>query len=347
MKKSLWLIAFFSTLCYRAAGQSGEVADTIPTTVVPDSTLVKDSLITDTLRTTADSLTLSRDTLQTNPQEEKKSESDSPSENKSEETDAPAPKPPTPVLPKTKLSAGQFQVIMLKGTVTNRRTGLALKPKTIIRRDDPLQFSSAGNRLALIDERKNTFIGRPKSNLTQYDLQPIQAKFNTRPGKILNYIAFVKYLEGRDFLVLGGKAGIEVGPEEFPMNQDHFFYIQYAWTGDPKPVNKRLSYDGTVLFFDRTEIFRVDDRPIDPSQTSHFKLFYYDDVEKTSTLINTFTIVFPDETEVQAAVQVLIDHFGTADRTALVNAIESFLFEEYGVPEKQNLTEWLQKNFGL
>lgn len=359
MKKRLLLIALMSTFGLQLAGQSTENADstvtrdTVPAPVAQDSTLNADSLMTDSLRSPTDSLPLVQDSLRTDSTKEETGTAAPGSENEPEETTPPEqeqelpPPPPPPKPPKTQLGTGQFQVLMVKGAVTNRRNGQVLKQKSILNQKDPLQFSQPGNRLALIDERKQGFIARPRSDLRQYDLQPFRAKFDTRPGKILNYIAFVKYLEGRDFLVLGGKAGIEVGREEFPMDQDHFFYIQYNWTGDPEPVNKKLSHEDATLYFDRSEIYQIDNRPVDPSETQDFKLFYYDAVQQKSTLINSFAIVFPDEPEVRTAVQILIDHFGTADRTALLNAIENFLIEEYGVPEKQNLAEWLRQNFGL
>lgn len=362
MKKHLLFLILLTAFSHQLAAQAEEAPDSIaaPVDTILPAPVVTDTIpATDTLNVQVDSLNVqvdtsaaARDSLERKPpgEEEKKPvEPTGPRDKESSDVAPPKPKPAVspPSAPKSRLSSGQFEVLMTKGAIMNGRTGRKLQAKSILDQKDPLRFSGADNRLALIDERKNLFIARPRSNLTQYDLQPTREKLSTRPGKILNYIGFVKYLEGRDFLVLGGRAGIEVGAEEFPMDQNHFFYLRYRWTGDANPINKKLSHEGTTLFFDRDEIYRVDDRPIDPARTSNFELYYYDAVDNTSTLINALTLVFPDETEVRDAVQVLIDHFGTFDREGLYNAIESFLFTEYGVPEKQNLAGWLLRNFGL
>ncbi|MEZ5045246.1 MAG: hypothetical protein R2828_35455 [Saprospiraceae bacterium] len=244
------------------------------------------------------------------------------------------------------VAASTYQVIKVKGHIVNKRTGEQLITKSQFSSEDELTFLSDEDRLALIDEHKRSFIARPKNNEKGYSLQPIRSKLGTRPGKILSYIEFVEYLNGRDFLILGGQATLEINATDLQPDETHFFYIRYRLEGEAEPVNKKLPFQGNRVILSKQDLFTVDAQSVSPAKASNFQLFFYDSEQKKSLKINDLRLVFPDEEGLTAEIEVIRSSFKASENQegALKKAIENYLIEVYGVPEKGNLDRWLRKH---
>ena len=242
-----------------------------------------------------------------------------------------------------------FQVIKVRGKVQNVTKNDLLIVKKHFSSEDKLRFSSQEDRLAVIDEALRTYIVKPHRNLSNYDLEPIRAKYNTRPGEILTYIAFVKYLEGKDFLILSDQVKLKIEAPDLQLDEKHFFYIRYKLQGQESPVNKKLSSEDNQIIISKSALFQVDGQTISPESASDFELFYYNSAESKSLKINNLSLVFPDKTILKEEVDVIIASFGDdlENREELRKAIENYLMEVYGVPEKENLDEWLGGEYGL
>ncbi|MCO6489073.1 MAG: hypothetical protein J5I98_11675 [Phaeodactylibacter sp.] len=238
-----------------------------------------------------------------------------------------------------------YTVIKAKGKIRNTSTKEWLKPLSQFSGKDTLSFDTKDARLALIGQDKKTYIAGPRSDLASYILKPVTSRFGTRPGKILNYISFQRYLAGQELLILGGRLAIEVGGEEFPMDEQHFFYIRYSWRGET--INKRLRHSGDKLIIDKEELYKVDEKPITQSEVAGYVLYYYDAGEQTSLKINEFTPVFPDERALKEELRAIISAFSPPATEKIKSAVEDYLFDQYGVPEKANLNEWLEANFSF
>lgn len=245
--------------------------------------------------------------------------------------------------------AKTYQVIKVKGTVKNLTKGKSLVVKQRFSAQDKLKFSSQEDRLAVIDETKRTYIIKPNKDLISYQAQPIRAKFNTRPGEILTYISFVKYLEGRDFLILGDQVKLKIEAPDLKLDDQHFFYIRYALEGDSSAINKKLSSEGNQVIISKTELFTVDEQTVKPEQASEFELFYYNQAETKSLKINDLSLVFPDSSELRDEIDIILSSFEntTPKPQELKKTIENYLIEVYGVPEEENLRQWLASELGL
>lgn len=243
-------------------------------------------------------------------------------------------------------AASTYQVIKVKGHIVNKRTGEQLITKSQFSSEDALSFSSENDRLALIDEHKRSFIARPKNNEKGYILQPIRSKLGTRPGKILSYIEFVEYLSGRDFLILGGQTTLEINAPDLQPDDKHFFYIRYQLEGEADPINKRLPFQENHVVLSKKDLFTVDGQSVSPVKASQFQLFFYDSEQKKSLKINDLQLVFPDEQVLTAEIEVIRSRFHASENQqhALKKAIENYLIEVYGVPEKGNLDRWFRKH---
>ncbi len=242
----------------------------------------------------------------------------------------------------------EYQVVSAKGRIVQQRSGKTLSRRSIFHEKDVLVFDNQDSRLALIDHRQQSFIAKPGNNQLGYFLEPLRASVNTRPGKILNFLAFRQFLEGRRLLAIGDSLALEIGDETFAMNSDSFFYVQYHRAGDPEPINKRLAFADRLLIFDRTSLFTVDGQPIDPAQTSDYKLYYYNSVANTSTLINQFDLIFGDEEVLREEVDVIVKNFNAdAPKGQIRQAVTQYIEQLYGEPLKSDLEVWLGRWWGL
>lgn len=245
--------------------------------------------------------------------------------------------------------AKNYQVIKVKGNIYNVTQDSPLMTKQRFSSEDELKFSSLEDRIAVIDETKKTYIVQPKRDLKTYSLDPIRAKFNTRPGEILTYIAFVKYLEGRAFLILGDKVKLKIEAPDLHLDDQHFFYIRYKLEGENEAINKKLPFEENNIIISKSELFKVDGRSVPSEQASAFKLFYYNSEEVKSLKINDLFLVFPDEEQLKTEVGILQASYGNteAEQQELKKAIENYLLQVYGVPEAENLKEWLKNEYDL
>lgn len=262
-------------------------------------------------------------------------------------TPAPAPSPPPVPASGTADLGKDYEVISVQGKVRNIRNQESLQPGSRIRPDDVLLFGSQSDDLVLINAEKRLFSASPGSDLRSYQLESLRGATQGRPGKILTYLEFQQFLKGKKWLVLGGKVELEIGGSEFPMDDHRFFYIEYNYQGESIP--KQLPQRGNILIIDKTELYKVDGNPISASRTSDARLFYYDDAKESSLLINPIQLVFPNETQLKAEVGVIVNRFGgrSARRDDLLAAVTQYLTDRYGSPEKENLSGWLRKNFGV
>lgn len=243
----------------------------------------------------------------------------------------------------------EYQVISVKGKVLNTRTGNVLQRRDFFRQRDALSFENTQGRLAVIDHRRQSFLLLPDTHSKKgYIERPMDTPVNTRPGKILNYLSFQQFLNGRRLLVIGDTLAIEIGDPAFAMNADSFFFIQYRWARDPAPVNKRLAHTGNMFFIERTSLFSVDGLPIDAAETSEYKLFYYNSIKPATTYINSFDLVFCNAAELREEVGILVENFGpNAPKEDVRNAVIEFIENMYGEPVKADLDDWLRRHWGL
>lgn len=242
-----------------------------------------------------------------------------------------------------------FTVSHIEGQITNQTQGQDLAFYDRFSSSNELTFRSSKDYVIVVDERTfETFKLVPKdSNLKGHQTLVSDMRPNIRPGNILTYIALTRFLQDRRYVILDGQTKIQVGKQEFPMDDSHFFFIQYKWAGDKEPVNKKLPFQKDTLMIIQEELFKIDGNPIKKEDASDFKLYYYD-LEKTESLfINHVILVFPDEEKLKKEVQLLIDLIGTDDRDLLFQKIDSHIYTIYGEPNIAELRAWLWKYFRI
>lgn len=236
-------------------------------------------------------------------------------------------------------------IIAAKGVVRLAQSRQTLKSGARLGRQDSVVFQKADDFLVVVDKQRRNFVVKPKdkSHLQSASWSEMLAAVGTRSGKILNYVDFQRFLSGRRWLVLGDTVSLDVGSAAFPLDEAHFFYVRYRWTGDTTaPVNKRLPQQGQEVVFSKEALFKVDGSPVSPESVSDFTLFYFDSTTQKSLEIGPFDIVFPEDAVLKVEITAIASHFGhtTAEQEALRKAVEAYLTEAYGEAEKEDFEAW-------
>lgn len=249
--------------------------------------------------------------------------------------------------PPKKALGKDYEVISVKGNIRNTRNQESIQAGSRIRRDDVLQFGSQADELVLINSEKRLYTAAPAADLKSYQLETLRGATQGRPGKILSYVGFQQFLKGKKWLVLGGAVELEIGGSEFPMDAQHYFYIEYFYNGENIP--KKLVQRGNIIKIEKASLYKVDGNSIKASQTSNAKLYYYNEIDATSLLINPIELAFPNERKLKKEIGVIVNQFkGTSfDREDLMAVVTQYLISNYGSPEKEDLSDWLSMYFGV
>lgn len=238
-----------------------------------------------------------------------------------------------------------YQVIAVKGRVLRQSTQLRLETGSGFSKTDTLLFENAEVQMTVLGAQQQILLVQPHADLRSYSLKEIPSVPGARSGKNLDYLGLHRFFEGRRWLILGGETTLEVGRATFPLDNTHFFYVRYEWSGSPEPINKQLPQNGQEILFSKAELFKVDGKPIHPEDVRGLTLFYYDSESKESEQIGSFQLVFPDEEALLGEVGVIRRAFGNSDveRNACRKQIEKYLLWMYGEAEAGNLSAWIQK----
>jgi hypothetical protein len=139
------------------------------------------------------------------------------------------------------------------------------------------------------------------------------------------------------------KASWHINPYQFPMNEDTFFYLQFLYNGER--INKKLLFRDNNLVFDRADILKVDDNPIEAPDTPNTILYYYG--RDGAQYISAFEMVFPDLTELAGEAGIIMEESGEAPYNQIVNELSGYIFEFYGKPDKQDVMQFMAKDLEL
>ena len=89
------------------------------------------------------------------------------------------------------------------------------------------------------------------------------------------------------------------------MTSDKFFFLRYKFKD--KEVNKKLNFSSDTLFFDKENIYKVDNELIKQDLIESVSLYYYEKDNNTSTKIANFKLVFANEAKLKAELNSYIN----------------------------------------
>lgn len=255
------------------------------------------------------------------------------------------------------LSAQDYTIIQVNGTIKVKRTNAVLKRGDKIKADDQLifqtkdavaaAFSSGKGRITLRLDPQTPKTGDEFLAYVKSSVVPAKGALMTRAGgAIKNRIEWDNYFAKGPYLVLPNTK-VNISEKAWPMNDSTFFFLRYEYEGEQ--INKKLPTANGKLVLSGDHILLVDDEPVDAESISGHTIYHYHAGTQESVKMSEFEPVFADEKELVEEVKSLVELLRgyNVEEDKLRGEVEAFLVEYYGKPDPETLTEWLATHIGL
>lgn len=234
----------------------------------------------------------------------------------------------------------KYKVIKVDGRIIFQRTKADMKIGDIFVSGTELSFTSPQSRAAVISSLKGRFV-LSASEKGQTKILPAANNISSRSGALINLVDLQNHFLG-DYVILD-QSKLEIGAENFPMNDSNFFYLSFEYNGEK--IRKRLDYEeGNIVVFSKDDIYKIDGQPI-PVQELDMALYYRSGA--SSTKISEFKPVFPNLDNLKDEVVIILEEFSDKSVEIQIQEVTAYLGEFYGKPQKENLNAWLEVTFGL
>jgi len=238
-----------------------------------------------------------------------------------------------------------YKVIKVNGSIVYVRNGNPMSQGDVFPEDESLSFGTPTSRAAVINPEKGRFILQPDNTSDLANAKthflPGMNNISTRGGAFNNVQDLQNHF--KDTLVLLRKAALAVNPYKFPMDEDNFFFLTYIYKGEK--INKKLGYDENQLVLAREEVLVVDGVPIVSPDKPEITLNYYTPDGVTS--ISTFNMFFPDPDLLKFELSIILEGRDDTPYATRVNEISGYLYEFYGKPDKKDVMQYLEDEFGI
>ncbi len=251
----------------------------------------------------------------------------------------------TLILASNMFSQENYRVIKVNGQIIYVNTGNNMAQGDVFAEDENLSFQTQNSRAAVINPNTGRFILTPENyddlSSGNSNFLPAMSNLSTRGGAINNQADLENQFS--EYLTIIHSASYHINPNAFPMNENNFFYLTFNYQGED--INKKLDSDGTKLVLSRESILSVDGNPIPGLDVPVVTLNYMRDGEPS--YISDFVLTFPDPDELNPEIQIILDESKEKSYNAKVNDISGYIFEFYGKPDKEDVMDYLEEEFGL
>lgn len=236
------------------------------------------------------------------------------------------------------LSSNEYKVLTVQGRIIFEQSGKDMLRGDLYVTGTPLDFTTASSRAAIINDINGRYV--ISSNKGKLNVLPAANNVMSRSNStILNLVDLKNHFSDRYLVIKRGE--VQISSENFPMNENQFFYLTYQHNGEE--IAKKLRSEGDFLILDAEEIFKIDGKPIEVTE-KEMTLYYKNE---KSTKVSTFTPVFPDANELKEEIAILLETYKNESNSKKINEINGFLNEFYGKPNKKSLADWLKAEFEL
>jgi hypothetical protein len=238
-----------------------------------------------------------------------------------------------------------YKVIKVNGLIVYKKSSKNMLQGDEFSENEELVFKTADSKAAVISVQKGRFILAPGTDKNKYaaksNLLPASSNVSSRDGAVLNLLDLQNLFTGN--LVVLNKTKVFVGKETFPMNDKCFFYLRYKY--GTEEINKKLSFEGDKIIFDRSEILSVDGKPVNMDKID-CKLYYLNDL-KNSSLVNEFTLALPENETMKAEIGILLQEVSNKQYGQKIDEVMAYLKDFYGKSRKPNVMEWMKEYMNI
>jgi len=240
-------------------------------------------------------------------------------------------------------SQTDYKVIKVNGSITLKSKGTQLQTGTVFSEQEELLFRTVDATAAVINSVKGRMIltGK-KSDLSTASANYLPAMYNisSRGVSNLTTLSDLRNHFTRKIVLLDRNL-ILINRQNFITDKENFFYIQYVFNSEE--INKKLACSGDSLVFDRNSFFTIDGKPVSVPPTSNVTLFYKkgEDI----SIINSFELILPDINQLKKELAIIIDELKGRSKKDIANEINSYVIENYGNIDRNDLDRFLKLNF--
>ena len=241
-------------------------------------------------------------------------------------------------------SQNNFKVIKVNGTIVLKTKGTSLETGTEFSEKEDLLFRSEDATAAVINSQKGRMILTNKNHdlsSAKSNYLPSMYNISTRGGALTNLIDLRNHFSGKYVVI--NRLAIEMDKKNFPMDNEHFFFLRYIY--HTEEINKKLSYSGDTLIIEKKSLFTVDGNPIPSPDNTSVKLFYRKGSE--SIQVNEFDLIFPDIRQLKNEIKIILSEMKAKTAKEKIEEINAYINESYGKVNRENLVSWLETSFGL
>ena len=238
-----------------------------------------------------------------------------------------------------------YTVLSIKGEIILQKTGQPIKIMDEICPNDKLIFSTAESKAAVLSPDMGRFIIKLSGKKKDNDLEVFVKKVLVQGiGNLSSRGVISLDNEFGDEYFIAGINKLKIDPNNYPMNEDNFFFIRYKYLD--KDVNKKLKYSGDTLFIDKETIYKIDGNYINSKNIESVTLYYYEKGTNTSTKIDSFKLTFADELDLKKELNgyVSILKKTEIDKDHIEEEILLYIMDLYGKINIENMKDWIVKN---
>ena len=244
--------------------------------------------------------------------------------------------------------AQSYKVIHVTGTIEAQSTKSDLARGTAFGEKEKFQYKTTNARAVVINTKKGQrFILQSSVSDASYhnaNLTPSAGNISSRAGGLNNRLDLRNHFDGK--YVILGELRVVINSAAFPMNKNHFFYINYLYKGES--INKQLSFSGDTLIINKDSLLQVDKKPIRNEDITEMKIIYYSKNNGKGTpsvISSTFYPVFPKEKDLLEEVRIVVDAMKGQNEFDITNAVSSYISDVYGKSNRENVKKWYNTNF--
>jgi hypothetical protein len=239
------------------------------------------------------------------------------------------------------LAQNDYTVLKVYGSITYKKLDRELAKGDQYKEKDVLIFKTDDSRAAVINPEKGRLMITKSANSSTSGVNfvPGLSNVSTRGMNVTTLSDLENEFAG-EYLLLN-KVKVVISKTNFPLSDETFFYIKYKYNNEE--INKKLGFNSDTLIIDKNELLTVDGKAINPGETGDMKIYYYKN--KNSILICDFITVFPDKTDLQNEISLIIDSYKNKESKFVYDEIKAYIIENYGKPNDYDLKNWLKSAF--
>ena len=239
-----------------------------------------------------------------------------------------------------------FKVITVNGEIIATKANVTLQNGIEVSSDDNFDFRKPNSRAAMINSERGRIVLTEQNASDAFSkaaFAPPISSISSRSATLSNIADLKNTFDDKVLIIESMK--LKVGADEFPMEDNKFFYIRYTYNDET--VNKKLTFVNDTLIIDKDELFSVDGKAIDNSGVNQVSLYYYRKGEQKpeSILINTFEPVFVNSQQLKPEIDIIYKELKGKSSEMLLSEIYDYLNMFYGKIDKEDLKVWLKKEY--